>query len=244
MIDHVGLRVSDLDASARFYDTLLEPLGIERTATEDSIVEWNDLAISPASEDKPVTRGLHIGFVSPSRDHVVTAWRTAVDAGYADDGEPGPRTEYGPDYYGGFLLDPDGNSAEAAHHGNLTRGGIVDHLWIRVTDVDASRAFFTTIAPHAGLRASHDAGERAHFATDNGGSFAVLTDDGRGITSGLHLAFSGTEEDVRAFHATAVGAGYRDNGAPGFRPEYHEGYYGAFVLDPDGNNIEVVDHHR
>ena len=46
------------------------------------------------------------------------------------------------------------------------------------------------------------------------------------------------------FHAAAVGAGHRDNGGPGERPEYHPGYEGAFVLDPDANNIEVVDHHR
>ena len=49
---------------------------------------------------------------------------------------------------------------------------------------------------------------------------------------------------VDAFHAAAVAAGYRDNGAPGERPQYHPGYYGAFVLDPDGHNIEVVNHHR
>ena len=51
-------------------------------------------------------------------------------------------------------------------------------------------------------------------------------------------------DDVRAFHAAALAAGYADNGAPGERLAYHPGYYGAFVLDPDGNNIEVVNHHR
>jgi catechol 2,3-dioxygenase-like lactoylglutathione lyase family enzyme len=49
---------------------------------------------------------------------------------------------------------------------------------------------------------------------------------------------------VEAFHAAATAAGYRDNGAPRERPEYHPGYYGAYVLDPDGNNVEVVNHHR
>ena len=48
----------------------------------------------------------------------------------------------------------------------------------------------------------------------------------------------------RAFHRAAIEAGYRDNGGPGERPQYHPGYYGAFVLDPDGNNVEVVNHHR
>jgi hypothetical protein len=60
----------------------------------------------------------------------------------------------------------------------------------------------------------------------------------------VHLAFAGDEDAVRAFHATATAAGYRDNGAPGERPEYHAGYFGAYVLDPAGHNVEVVDHHR
>jgi len=61
-------------------------------------------------------------------------------------------------------------------------------------------------------------------------------------TEGLHVAFRGTRSDVHAFHEAATAAGYRDNGAPGERPAYHPGYYAAFVLDPDGNNIEVVSH--
>ena len=61
----------------------------------------------------------------------------------------------------------------------------------------------------------------------------------------MHIAFPASENaTVDVFHATATGAGYRDNGAPGERPIYHPGYYGAFVLDPDGNNIEVVNHNR
>ena len=59
------------------------------------------------------------------------------------------------------------------------------------------------------------------------------------------MAFpSDDDAAVDAFHAAAIAAGHRDNGAPGERPEYHPGYYGAYVLDPDGNNIEVVNHRR
>jgi catechol 2,3-dioxygenase-like lactoylglutathione lyase family enzyme len=59
------------------------------------------------------------------------------------------------------------------------------------------------------------------------------------------MAFpSATDAAVDAFHAAALAAGYRDNGPPGERPVYHAGYYGAFVLDPDGNNVEVVNHNR
>jgi hypothetical protein len=62
-----------------------------------------------------VTRGLHVGFRAPSREAVDAFWQAGIDTGYRDVGAPGRRTVYGPDYYGGFLLDPDGNSAEAVH---------------------------------------------------------------------------------------------------------------------------------
>jgi catechol 2,3-dioxygenase-like lactoylglutathione lyase family enzyme len=58
------------------------------------------------------------------------------------------------------------------------------------------------------------------------------------------MAFPGNEDAVRRFYDNLTTAGYRANGAPGERPRYHQGYYAAYVLDPDGNNIEVVDHHR
>ena len=246
MFDHVGIRVSDHAASERFYKTVLAPLGIARTATADWIVEWDDLAISPPDAEHPVTTGLHVGFASPSREHVDRAWAAAVEAGYADDGEPGPRQIYGPDYYGGFLLDPDGNSAEAVHHGTLREDGNVDHMWIRVADVEASRAFYETIAPHAGIRLDADEPDRAQFLVGEdalGGSFSLVSGDEP--TEHVHLAFAASDDaTVDAFHRAATEAGYRDNGAPGERPEYHAGYYGAFVLDPDGNNVEVVNHNR
>ena len=61
-----------------------------------------------------MTRRLHIGFAAPSREHVDAFWRAGTEAGYQDDGAPGPRPQYHADYYGAFLLDPDGNSAEAS----------------------------------------------------------------------------------------------------------------------------------
>ncbi len=75
----------------------------------------------------------------------------------------------------------------------------------------------------------------------DGGSLLVIAGE---PTQNIHIAFSGEDDDVRRFHTDATAAGYRSNGAPGERPRYHEGYYAAYVLDPDGNNIEVVDHHR
>src|SRR5215216_7579056 len=119
MFDHVEITASDREASERFYDTVLSVLSIERTYTGDALTEWSDFGVVPAGSGRPVTRGLHIGFVAASRELVDAFWRAGTEAGYRDDGAPGPRPEYGDDYYGGFLLDRDGNSAEAVHHGNL-----------------------------------------------------------------------------------------------------------------------------
>jgi catechol 2,3-dioxygenase-like lactoylglutathione lyase family enzyme len=245
MFDHVGIAVSDLAASERFYRTVLETLGVEPTHADAELVEWDDFAIGPTDREHPVTRGLHVGFRAPDRAHVDAFWQAGVDAGFADDGAPGPRTQYGPDYYGGFLLDPDGNSVEAVHgeRRQPVPDGRIDHLWIRVHDPQASRRFYATIAPHAGIALGDDEPARVQF-TGPDYSFSLI-DDERPLTEHVHLAFPAHDDaTVRAFHAAALAAGYEDHGAPGERAVYHPGYYGAFVRDPDGHNVEVVNHNR
>ena len=105
MFDHVTIRVSDREASERFYETVLLTLGVARTYSDEYLAEWDDFSLSPAEAEKPMTRRLHIGFVAASRAHVDEFWRVGIEAGYRDDGPPGPRPEYGGDYYGGFLRD-------------------------------------------------------------------------------------------------------------------------------------------
>jgi catechol 2,3-dioxygenase-like lactoylglutathione lyase family enzyme len=236
VFDHVTIRVSDRAAAARFYATVLPTIGIEQTSAD----EWDDLSFAQAAGGEAVTRGLHIGFAATSREHVDEFWRVGTAAGYRDDGAPGPRPQYSADYYGSFLLDPDGNSVEAVHHDSVRRGRI-DHLWIRVPDVAAAKRFYETIAPHAGIRLNDDSPARAQFAGE-GGSFSLVAGE---PTAPFHLAFPARENaTVDEFHRVAVAAGYRENGPPGERPVYHEGYYGAFVLDPNGHNVEVVNHNR
>jgi len=121
------------------------------------------------------------------------------------------------------VRDPDGNTVEVVHSGPPWRPGAIDHVRLRSRDVAAMERFHATI----GL--------------DDGG--AVRIEAGEPPTEHVHIAFGvATNAAVDAFHRTAVGAGYRDNGAPGERPAYHPGYYGAFVLDPDGHNVEAVNH--
>jgi len=241
VFDHVTIRVSDREASERFYRAVLPSLGIEPSSEGEGFVEWDDFSVAQADAEHPVTRRLHIAFVAPTRENVDAFWRAGTEAGFRDDGAPGPRPEYGPDYYGGFLLDPDGNSAEAVHHDTLRSGGWIDHLWIRVADVEASRRFYETIAQYAGLFPGDGEPGRAQFRGASG-SFSVV--DGTPAEN-VHMAFGAHDNGtVRAFHDAATGAGYRDHGAPGERPEYHEGYFAAYVLDPDGNNVELVNHNR
>jgi catechol 2,3-dioxygenase-like lactoylglutathione lyase family enzyme len=240
MFDHLTLRVSDLDASEAFYRLVLAELGHAPSHESDGYVEWDDFGILPADSRNPATRRLHIGFAAASRALVDTFWRAATATGYRSDGEPGLRTQYSDDYYGAFLIDPDGNSVEAVHHGALRRGGTIDHLWIRTGDLEASRKFYSLVEFNEERRL--DEPPRVLFS-DGNGSFSIV-DDGEPARN-VHLAFPAANDGVvEAFYARMVDAGYPGNGVPGLRPVYHQGYYGAYVLDPDGNNIERVHHNR
>jgi catechol 2,3-dioxygenase-like lactoylglutathione lyase family enzyme len=240
LFDHVTIRASDREASERFYDTVLPAVGLAKDYSDERGAEWDDFSLAPASAEKPATRRLHVAFRAQSRAQVDEYWRLGTEAGYRDDGPPGARPQYTPDYYGAFLLDPDGNSAEAVIHED-PRTGPIDHLWLRVADLEASKRFYGAIAPFAGFELGHERPERATFVGGDG-SFTLVRGE---ATENVHFAFPAAENAaVAAFHEAAVAAGYPDNGAPGERPEYHAGYYGAFVLDPDGNNVEVVNHNR
>ena len=241
MLDHVTIRVSDRATARRFYETLLGA----PTYAGDEFDEWDEFSLAQADDEHPVTRHLHVAFAAETRHDVDDFWRRGVDAGYTSDGEPGPRPQYHPDYYGGFLLDPDGNSVESVHRAPRTESGPrVDHLWLGVADLAACRRFYETIAPVLGLKVE-DAWRPGHVAVARDSRHLMLVADGRPPTENLHLAFPAPDDDaVAEFHRLATRAGYRDNGGPGERPQYHPGYVGAFVLDPDGNNVEAVHHNR
>src|SRR5919204_2218680 len=163
IIDHVTVRVSDLRASLRLYERLFELLPFEgRPYRSEDFVEWNDFSLL---EDKPerATHGAHIAFAARSHEEIDTWWQELTGAGYQDDGAPGPRPIYTPDYYGAFIRDLEDNSLEAVRHEfTTTEPGLIDHLWIRVPDLDAARRFYTAIAPALGL-AVRDRGHRFHL---------------------------------------------------------------------------------
>jgi len=238
VFDHVDITVSDLAASRAFYH---EALGLP--TVEGEWVEWGDFGIQRVDEEHSLTRNLHIAFGVADRDAVDAWWNRMTEAGYRSDGKPGPRPEYSESYYGAFIVDPDGNSVEAVHHAT-SRAGEIDHLWLRSTDLAGATRFYEAIAPVVGITVKHVSPERVHLRFDNDqGSFSFVAGDD--ATESVHLAFGVADADtVVRFHEVALDAGYRDNGAPGERPQYHPGYYGAFVIDPDGHNVEAVFHDR
>jgi catechol 2,3-dioxygenase-like lactoylglutathione lyase family enzyme len=127
---------------------------------------------------------------------------------------------------------------------------MLDHVGVTVADLAVSRAFYDAALKPLGLSV-----QMAVTAEETGGKYEGLgfgtagkpgfwlSRAARPLSGPIHLAFTAADrKSVDAFYAAAMASGGRDNGAPGLRAHYHPNYYGAFVLDPDGNNIEAVCH--
>jgi catechol 2,3-dioxygenase-like lactoylglutathione lyase family enzyme len=120
---------------------------------------------------------------------------------------------------------------------------MLDHVGFGVSDYDRSKAFYReALAPLGIALLLEPVAAAAGFGKD-GKPFFWIEARGRPMTGRLHIAFAVEQRStVDAFHAAALAAGATDNGAPGVRAIYHPDYYGAYVLDPDGHNIEAVCH--
>jgi catechol 2,3-dioxygenase-like lactoylglutathione lyase family enzyme len=124
---------------------------------------------------------------------------------------------------------------------------MLDHIGFPVSDFTRSKTFYASALAPLGYRvvkevslSDDDSDGYAGFGAERP-QFWIGT--GKPLQGRLHVAFAAkTREEVRAFYEAALQAGGTDNGAPGLRPHYHENYYGAFVLDPDGHNVEAVTH--
>ena len=133
---------------------------------------------------------------------------------------------------------------------------MLDHISLRVADYDRSKQFYAAVLAPLGYTLAMEASSGAGFRRDSIPTFWIKQGEPGRVGTGtehaaregcggpaIHVAFASKDRaTVDAFHRAALAAGARDNGAPGLRPQYHANYYGAFVLDPDGYNIEAVCH--
>ncbi len=122
---------------------------------------------------------------------------------------------------------------------------MLDHVGLDVADYEGSKAFYVPVLQTLGIELLMEPAPLIGgfgYRSDSKPFFWIATRE-RAPQSGVHVAFAaGSREIVDAFHAAAMAAGATDNGGPGVRELYHPNYYGAFVLDPDGNNVEAVSH--
>jgi len=127
---------------------------------------------------------------------------------------------------------------------------MIDHIGIPVSDYPRSKAFYEQVLAAIGVslvmevtpEQTGDGSWAAGFGRDQKPDFWIGSDP-RGVAAHTHVAFTvDNRSQVDAFHAAGIAAGGTDNGAPGLRPHYHPHYYGGFIIDPDGHNIEAVCH--
>ncbi len=122
--------------------------------------------------------------------------------------------------------------------------GIIDHVGLSVTDYPRSLAFYTAALGTLGIKPLSEFSEGGNSHAGFGKERPVFwLGSGKQFRGEAHVAFrASSRAEVEAFHMAALANGGRDNGKPGLRPHYHANYYGAFVLDPDGHNVEAVYH--
>ena len=115
-----------------------------------------------------------------------------------------------------------------------------DHIQIKVKDLQSSKRFYTAALAPLGFSVQYEGDGVLGFGPKNAPALWLAEGESHGP---VHIAFAAKNRAaVRAFYAAALPAGGKDNGEPGLRPQYHANYYGGFVKDPDGNNIEAVCH--
>jgi catechol 2,3-dioxygenase-like lactoylglutathione lyase family enzyme len=241
MFDHITLRVDDLASATSAFTAVLDELEIKQTTSTPSFSVWGNFALTQTDAEHPIARRVHVAFIAPTPAHVERFGQAGIDAGFADEG-PAGFISYEHNHYATSLKDGAGNRFEAVYRDGPRPKGNIDHIAIRVRNLAASTAFYSTVGAAVSLTIRWQTADRTMFrlgASD--GSLLVIAGE---PTQNIHVAFSGDDDDVRRFHTEGAAAGYRSNGEPGERPRYHAGYYATFVLDPDGNNIEVVNHHR
>ena len=259
MLSHLTLGSNALERSRAFYDAALEPLGVSCVFEHDGALAYS-LArksypwvwIFAPFDGLPATwgNGTHVAFMAPSREAVAAFHAMGLKAGGRDEGAPGPRPDYAPDYFAAYLRDPDGNKLQAVHYGEgrscAPGQALISHVTLGSNDLERSRAFYDRALGTLGLARLYDEADGTAYCLPGTQKPSVSTRrpyDGRPATwgNGTHVAFlAPSREAVHAFHAAALAAGGLDEGEPGLRPHYAKNYYAAYLRDPDGNKLQAV----
>ncbi len=261
MISHLTAGTDDVDRARAFYGALLRPLGLEVLARFPNLTVY-----AAAGGSRPwfrVTRpfdggpasagnGSHVAFLAPDRGAVDAFHAAGLAAGGRDEGAPGLRRRYAPDYYAAYLRDPDGNKLQAVHYGrgrSMAPGQAgLSHVTLGSNDLERARAFYDRVLGCLGLVHLFDADDHVGYghADHQRPNVSIHRPwDGRPASAGngFHIAFLAPDRAaVARFHEVALAEGGRDEGAPGPRPRYGEHYYGAYVRDPEGNKLQAVCH--
>lgn len=262
MFSHITLGSDDLERSEKFYRVLGPTLGLAlsqfddegylRIGREDS--DAPSVNVCRPLDDRPATsgNGFHIAFMADGKEAVDRFHAAALAHGGRDDGAPGLRPIYAPDYYAAYVRDPDGNKLQAVWYqdGRKTgvAGDVISHITIGLGDVGRERAFYSEVLATLGIvELPEEALEQLAGFGFPGCSTPIVYvqqpfDGGpASFGNGTHVAFTAdSREAVDRFHAAALAMGGRSEGAPGLRPHYSPHYYGAYVRDAVGNKLQAV----
>ena len=263
MFSHFTLGTNDLGRAESFYTSLMVTLG---QSLIDSSAEYGYLMYGPDDNRFPHlficrpfdrlpaswSNGFHIAFNVPDTETVDRFHAAALAAGGIDEGAPGLRPDYAPDYYGAYVRDPDGNKLQAVCYKKGRRvgptGDILSHITVGSADLARERAFYEAVlAPLGIVELPEESDPESSGYGIAGFELPVLyvhpPFDGRPATwgNGTHVAFAApSRQAVDQFHAAALAQGGTCEGPPGPRPHYSANYYGAYVRDHVGNKLQAV----
>ena len=263
MFSHFTFGTNDMAQSEAFYSVVGPTLGLPDVKVDDDegylrIGRENGtypfLGVGHPFDGLPATwsNGFHIAFNVPNEETVDRFHETALAHGGYDDGAPGLRTIYNPDYYAAYVRDPDGNKLQAVCYLNGRRvgptGDVISHITIGYGDLERERTFYKAVLAPLHVVDIPEEGDAtcAGFGYPRYRLPIVYVQkpfDGRPASfgNGTHVAFKAESRDaVDRFHAAALAHGGLCEGKPGLRPHYSANYYAAYVRDRVGNKLQAV----
>ena len=212
-----------------------------RASDGRGFAEWDDFSsrADGARDAAPAHRLLR-----PQHELVDAFHRAGVEAGFTDDGAPGPRPQYAPSTTAPSCSTPTATASRPCTLDERARAGQIDHLWLRAADVATRHALLRH--DRARRRASRSARTARPRAAGRPTAARSRSSPASEPTEHVHIAFAARRRRARSTPSTRPRSppATATTARPASAPIYHPGYYGAFVLDPDGHNVEAVNHNR